>query len=104
MGPAGEQLGDWPKPKRDMVATDGQRLPLGDTTLTLYVTPGHTLGTISILITVKDGGTPHLVAEWGETGFNFAVTPERPRRSSFRQTWNQSSGFAISSAEPALMF
>src|SRR5437016_1982682 len=25
----------WPKPKRDMVATDGQRLTLGDTTLTL---------------------------------------------------------------------
>ena len=35
----------WPKPKRDMVATDGQRLTLGDTTLTLYLTPGHTPGT-----------------------------------------------------------
>jgi metallo-beta-lactamase class B len=31
------------KPKRDMVATDGQKLTLGDTTLTLYVTPGHDL-------------------------------------------------------------
>src|SRR6185295_11415726 len=34
------------KPKRDMVATDGQKLTLGDTTLTLYLTPGHTPGTI----------------------------------------------------------
>src|SRR5499427_8506492 len=41
--------GAWPKPKRDMTATDGQRLTLGDTTLTLYLTPGHTLGTISTL-------------------------------------------------------
>ena len=46
--------GKWPKPKRDMVATDGQKLTLGDTTLTLYLTPGHTLGTISTLIPVKD--------------------------------------------------
>ena len=39
--------GSWPKPTRDMVATDGQRLTLGDTTVTMYLTPGHTLGTIS---------------------------------------------------------
>jgi len=36
--------------RRDMVATDGQKLTLGDTTLTLYLTPGHTAGTISTLI------------------------------------------------------
>jgi metallo-beta-lactamase class B len=72
------------KPKRDMVATDGQKLTLGDTTLTLYLTPGHTLGTISTLIPVKDGGTPHLVAEWGGTNFNWRqnraayITPTRP--------------------------
>jgi glyoxylase-like metal-dependent hydrolase (beta-lactamase superfamily II) len=33
-----------PAPKRDVVATDGQKLTLGDTTLTLYLTPGHTRG------------------------------------------------------------
>ena len=56
-----------PKPKRDMVATDGQKLTLGDTTLTFYLTPGHTLGTVSILIPVKDNGKPHLVFSysWG---------------------------------------
>jgi metallo-beta-lactamase class B len=78
--------GAWPKPKRDMVASDGQRLTLGDTTLTLYLTPGHTLGTISTLIPVKDNGKPHLAAEWGGTGFNWLrnrttyITPDRPDR------------------------
>ena len=44
----------WPKPTRDMVAIDGQRLTLGDTTLTMYLTPGHTPGTISTLIPLMD--------------------------------------------------
>jgi metallo-beta-lactamase class B len=65
------------KPKRDMIATDGQKLTLGDTTLTLYLTPGHTPGTVSVLIPVKDNGKPHLVAEWGGTGFNFPHSRER---------------------------
>ena len=58
------------KPKRDMVATDGQKLTLGGTTLTLYITPGHTPGTLSLLIPVKDNGRPHLAALWGGTGLN----------------------------------
>ena len=67
-----------------MVATDGQKLTLGDTTLTMYITPGHTLGTISTLIPVKDHGTPHVAAHWGGTAFNWManraayITPERP--------------------------
>lgn len=65
---------DRSKPKRDMVATDGQKLTLGDTTLTLYITPGHTPGTISTLIPVKDNGKPHLAAAWGGTAFNFTHT------------------------------
>jgi metallo-beta-lactamase class B len=78
--------GAWPKPKRDMVASDGQRLTLGDTTLILYLTPGHTLGTISTLIPVKDAGMPHLAAEWGGTAFNWIanrrayITPEHSDR------------------------
>jgi metallo-beta-lactamase class B len=75
----------YPKPKRDMVATDGQRLTLGDTTLTLYLTPGHTPGTISTLIPVKDQGRPHVAAEWGGTGFNFTITPDKPRKFWFEQ-------------------
>jgi metallo-beta-lactamase class B len=76
--------GSWPKPQRDMVATDGERLTLGDTTLILYLTPGHTLGTISTLIPVKDHGVPHMVLDSGGTAFNWLanrrgyITPERP--------------------------
>jgi len=58
------------KPKRDLEATDGQKLTLGDTTVTLYITPGHTPGTISVVFPVKDNGTPHLVALWGGVGLN----------------------------------
>ncbi len=72
------------KPRRDMVATDGQKLTLGDTTLTLYNTPGHTMGTLSTLVPVKDNGAPHTAAYWGGTAFNWVanrtayITPERP--------------------------
>jgi metallo-beta-lactamase class B len=58
------------KPARDMVAADGQKLTLGDTTVTLYITPGHTPGTLSVLIPVRENGQPHLVALWGGTGLN----------------------------------
>jgi metallo-beta-lactamase class B len=53
------------KPKKDMVVTDGQKLTLGDETITLYVTPGHTPGTVSALIPVKDNGQKHMVAVLG---------------------------------------
>ncbi len=58
------------KPKRDIEATDSQKLTLGDTTITLYITPGHTPGTISVVFPVKDNGTSHLVALWGGVGLN----------------------------------
>jgi metallo-beta-lactamase class B len=64
------------RPARDMIVADGQKLTLGDTTLTMYITPGHTAGTISTLIPVKDRGTPHLVAEWGGTLIGGLRTPE----------------------------
>ena len=69
----------WPKAKRDMVVVDGQKLTLGDTTLTMYLTPGHTPGTISTIFPVKDRGQTHIAAEWGGTGFNFTITPDKPR-------------------------
>jgi metallo-beta-lactamase class B len=64
-----EKLADMPggKPKRDIVATDGQKITLGDTTVTLVSTPGHTPGTTSFLFTVKDNGKPVTVAYSGGT-------------------------------------
>lgn len=75
-----------PVPRRDMVVTDGQKLTLGDTTITMYITPGHTMGTISTLIPVKDRGQTHLAAAWGGTAFNWVngpgnyITPDRPAK------------------------
>jgi metallo-beta-lactamase class B len=52
-------------PRRDIVINDGDTLTLGNTALTLYVTPGHTPGTTSIEMTVYDGGRPHKAFMFG---------------------------------------
>jgi|SRR5688572_4294957 len=80
------------KPKRDIVATDGYTLTLGDTTMTLYLTPGHTEGTISSIFTVRDGGTPHVAAAWGGTLFNFG--PLKPRLAAYAASAARFKGIA----------
>jgi metallo-beta-lactamase class B len=51
------------KPKRDMVITDGQKVTLGDVTVTLYVTPGNSPGTLSMIISpLKDGNQKHVAS------------------------------------------
>ncbi len=62
------------KPKRDIVADDGQKITLGDTAVTIVTTPGHTPGTLSMIFTVKDKGKPLTVAYSGGTAFNFPST------------------------------
>jgi metallo-beta-lactamase class B len=79
------------KPKRDVVATDGYKLTLGNTTLTLHLTPGHTPGTISTIFTVQDGGQPHTVATWGGTSFNRRITRSSTARSPSSRPWRHAS-------------
>ena len=55
------------KPKRDIVAADGQKITVGDNTVTIVTTPGHTPGTLSLIFTVKDHGKPMVVAYSGGT-------------------------------------
>jgi metallo-beta-lactamase class B len=64
-------------PKRDMVATDGQKVTLGEETVTILLTPGHTLGTLSLIFPVKDNGKTIQVAYSGGMGFNFPRSLER---------------------------
>jgi metallo-beta-lactamase class B len=45
-------------PKRDIVATDGMKLTLGESTVNIWFTPGHTDGTISFTFQVLDRGRP----------------------------------------------
>jgi metallo-beta-lactamase class B len=59
------------KPKRDIVATDGMKITLGGRTVTIYLMPGHTPGTISGIFLVHDHGNPLTVAYSGGTEFNF---------------------------------
>lgn len=54
-------------PKRDLVITEGQRLTLGDTTVVLHHTPGHTPGTVSPIFPVRWKGRRHTAMLWGGT-------------------------------------
>lgn len=55
-------------PVRDITVVDGEKLTLGQTTLQFYVTPGHTVGTVSTLFPVTDRGQRHTVAFFGGLG------------------------------------
>jgi metallo-beta-lactamase class B len=56
---------------RDLRVKDGDKVTLGDTSVTVNITPGHTLGTITPTFEVKQGGRTHKVLLWGGTAFNF---------------------------------
>jgi metallo-beta-lactamase class B len=58
------------KPRKDMVIKDGQKVTLGDVTVTLYVTPGNSPGTLSMIISpLKDGNQMHVGSHFAGRGF-----------------------------------
>jgi len=59
-------------PRRDWVITDGEKLKLGDTTIDLYITPGHSAGTVSAIIPVHDKGKTYVFSLLGGT----AIPPQ----------------------------
>ena len=62
----------WGKPpERDLSVGDGSTLTLGDTTITFFLTTGHTLGTLSPMFDVRSGSRVHHALLWGGTSFNF---------------------------------
>ena len=65
-------------PKRDIVATDGMKITLGDSTVSVWLTPGHTPGTLSYTFSVLDRGRPVNVAYSGGTAFNFVNNTPDP--------------------------
>ncbi len=58
-------------PKRDITATDGMQIKLGDDTVNIWLTPGHTPSTLSYTFSVKDRGRVVQVVYSGGTAFNF---------------------------------
>jgi metallo-beta-lactamase class B len=71
-------------PKRDIAATDGMKITLGDTTVTIWLTPGHAPGTLSYTFTVLDRGRPVNVAYSGGTAFNFVNNTPDPGIKNFQ--------------------
>jgi metallo-beta-lactamase class B len=59
------------KPKHDTVGTDGMKLSIGDVSIQIVTTPGHTAGTLSFLFEVKDNGRPLRIAYVGGTAIPF---------------------------------
>jgi metallo-beta-lactamase class B len=64
-------------PKRDISVVDGDKVRLGDTSVDILITPGHTMGTISPIFDVLSGSQQHRVMLWGGTGFVFGRNVER---------------------------
>lgn len=62
-------------PKRDIMAKDGDEITLGETTVRLVLTPGHTPGTMSFIFPVRDGTAVHRVGYWGGGTVSF-LKPE----------------------------
>jgi metallo-beta-lactamase class B len=70
-----EHMVTWPQrgipapfPDRDVVVKDGDLIRLGDQSVRMVVTPGHTPGTISPIFEVRDGSRRHYVGYWGGDG------------------------------------
>jgi metallo-beta-lactamase class B len=67
-------------PRKDIsVGPEGTKLTLGDTNVNIVFTPGHTVGTLSLVFPVKDHGRPLVVAYAGGTAFNFPRNAENFR-------------------------
>lgn len=60
---------------RDLVLADGDVVTLGDTSITVRVTPGHTEGVLSLDFEVRDGDARHRAFTFGGVGLNFDGVP-----------------------------
>lgn len=69
------ETGDKPRPRRDLEIVDGQKLVLGDTTVKLYVTPGHTPGTVSAIIPAREGDRTYALSLLGSVAFPPTIEP-----------------------------
>lgn len=56
-------------PRKDRVLTDGEKVKVGDATIRIVITPGHSPGTVSSILPVKDKGVTRYMAMWGGTAY-----------------------------------
>ncbi|MBU1220875.1 MBL fold metallo-hydrolase [Myxococcota bacterium] len=57
-----------PKPSVVSPMSNGDKITLGDTSVTVIDTPGHTPGCMSLIFPVKQNGKSYTAAQWGGTG------------------------------------
>lgn len=57
----------WKDYKIDDYIEDGDKITLGEKTIYVYGTPGHTPGGLSYIFPVKEDGEIHMAALWGGT-------------------------------------
>ena len=69
------EVKDHPIPRHDIAITDGQQITLGDNTVTLYLTPGHTPGTVSAIVPVTEGGKRYTLSLYGSVAFPPSLEP-----------------------------
>jgi len=55
----------WKDYQIDVYIQDGDTVTLGDKTIYVYGTPGHTPGCLSYIFPVKEDGVTHMAALWG---------------------------------------
>jgi metallo-beta-lactamase class B len=68
--PAGAKQGKAPPvvaPKKDLVASEGQPITLGEEKITPVLIPGHTPGSMALIFDVMDGGKRHVAGLFGGT-------------------------------------
>jgi metallo-beta-lactamase class B len=74
--PAGRGRGvDPTAPARDLVVSEDEPVVLGDTSVTLVESPGHTPGALGFIFPVYDNGERHLAGLFGGTVLATAYTP-----------------------------
>ena len=75
----GTELEGQVPPRRDIaVAKEPMDLTLGDTTVRLFLTPGHSPGTVSALIPAREGTRTHWLAMWGGNAIPRNLEPIDP--------------------------
>jgi metallo-beta-lactamase class B len=73
--PASPEANGRPIPKRDLALTDGQKITLGDTTVTIRITPGHTPATVSAIVPVREGEHTYALSLFGSVAFPPTYAP-----------------------------
>ncbi len=74
-------------PRRDVVAADGDSITLGETTIRILHTPGHTAGTISLVIPARWNGETHYLTLAGGSAMPNSLAGTTSYLASFHKLW-----------------